>query len=78
MIPKLIPIKPYLVGLLVENLQPIDPDTLPRRPIPAPDLRSNAFWFAFMAQTRRYHQLTRHPMQTRYARGLDSKPEEMA
>lgn len=53
--------------------------TLPRN-IDTPPRGQEPFdWAAFMERTRRYHRLTHNPpTNTRYARGLDSKQEEMA
>lgn len=52
--------------------QPTDPKDEPQRPTKAPTFAE------FMERTRRIHKLTRKRFQLHYARGLDTKPEDMA
>lgn len=35
-------------------------------------------WGEFLERTRRYHKLTKQAQRLHYARGLDTKPEDMA
>lgn len=55
-----------------DDVQPSDPKDEPTRPVQPQTFGE------FLKRTRRYHKLTRRAFKLRYAKGLDSKPEEMA
>lgn len=69
---------PYLANLPLELTIPLDPEAEAARAAEPPNLESPAFWAEFMKRTRRYQQLTRAPAAPLYARGMDSKPSELA